>query len=291
MYVDPGCDTVGDDNAKERQYYSGAMRIARFTTDDQPRYGIVELPDDKGAHPNTISVLDSDPLLGLAAPTGERLDLAKVRLLAPVYPPTKAACIGKNYAAHIEELGGGKQPEEPIVFFKPNTSVIGPGDDIVRPPETQLLHYEGELTIVFGKKCRRVPAEKAADVIFGYTIANDVTCRDLQNKDGQWTRCKSFDTFCPLGPWIVTDITIDKAGNLNLRTTVNGEVRQDANTNLMLHGIAALVAHVTAFTTMYPGDILLTGTPAGIGEIVPGDSVTVSIEGIGELTNPVVQEQ
>jgi len=135
-----------------------------------------------------------------------------------------------------------------------------------------------------------VPAEKAAEVIFGYTIANDVTCRDLQNKDGQWTRCKGFDTFCPLGPWIVTDIPIDKAGNLNLRTTVNGEVRQDANTNLMLHGIAALVAHVTAFTTMYPGDILLTGTPAGIGEIVPGDSVSVSIESIGTLTNPVVQE-
>ena len=271
-------------------YYSGLMRIARFTTGDGPLYGVVQLPEDQGAHPNTIVALDGNPLLGPTAPTHQRLDLEDVRLLAPTYPPTKAACIGKNYAAHIEELGGGKQPEEPIVFFKPNTSVIGPGDEIVRPYETQLLHYEGELTIVFGKKCRRVPAEKAAEVIFGYTIANDVTCRDLQNKDGQWTRCKGFDTFCPLGPWIVTDIPIDKAGNLNLRTTVNGEVRQDANTNLMLHGIAALVAHVTAFTTMYPGDILLTGTPAGIGEIVPGDSVSVSIESIGTLTNPVVQE-
>jgi len=266
------------------------MRIARFTTGDTPHYGVVELPEDQGSHPNTIAVLDGNPLLTPAAPTGTILDLQGVRLLAPVYPPTKAACIGKNYAAHIEELGGGQQPEEPIVFFKPNTSVIGPGEAIVRPYETQLLHYEGELTLVIGKKCRRVPADKAAEVIFGYTIANDVTCRDLQNRDGQWTRCKSFDTFCPLGPWIVTDIPIDEAGNLNLRTTVNGEVRQDANTNLMLHGIAALVAHVTAFTTLYPGDILLTGTPAGIGEILPGDQVSVSIERIGTLTNPVVQE-
>jgi len=266
------------------------MRIARFTTGDTPHYGIVELAEDQSSHPNTIAVLDGDPLLGPAMPTGRLLDLQDVRLLAPVYPPTKAACIGKNYAAHIEELGGGKQPDEPIVFFKPNTSVIGTGEAIVRPYETQLLHYEGELTLVMGKKCRRVPPEKAAEVIFGYTIANDVTCRDLQNRDGQWTRCKSFDTFCPLGPWIVTDITIGEAGNLNLRTTVNGEVRQDANTNLMLHGIAALVAHVTAFTTLYPGDILLTGTPAGIGEILPGDQVSVSIDRIGTLTNPVVQE-
>jgi len=266
------------------------MRIARFTTDDGPRYGVVELPEDQGAHPSTIAVLDGNPLMGPTTPTGEHLDLEDQHLLAPVYPPTKAACIGKNYAAHIEELGGGKQPEEPIVFFKPNTSVIGPGEAIVRPYETQLLHYEGELTLVIGKKCRRVPPERAAEVIFGYTIANDVTCRDLQNRDGQWTRSKSFDTFCPLGPWIVTDIPIERAGNLHLRTTVNGEVRQDATTNLMLHGIAELVAHVTAFTTMYPGDILLTGTPAGIGEILPGDMVSVSIENIGTLTNPVVQE-
>ena len=267
------------------------MRIARFSTDDGPRYGAVELPEDHGAHPNTIAVLSADPLAGPAEPTGERVPLQGQRLMAPVCPPTKVACIGKNYAAHIEELGGGELPPEPIVFFKPNTSVIGPGDEIIRPPETELLHYEGELAVVFGKKCRRVPAEKASEVIFGYTVADDVTCRDLQNRDGQWTRSKSFDTFCPLGPWIVTDIPIERAGNLDLRTTVNGEVRQDANTNLLLHGIAALVAHVTAFTTVYPGDVLLTGTPAGIGEILPGDVVTVEIEGIGALANPVVDER
>ena len=256
--------------------------------DATPQYGVVELASDNGIYPDTIEILEGDPLSGSAQPTGERIALEQVRLLAPVVPG-KLACIGKNYAAHIAEMGGGAPPE-PIVFLKPTTSVIGPGDTILRPPETQLLHYEGELVVVFGKRCRRVRAENASEVIFGYTIANDVTCRDLQNRDGQWTRAKGFDTFCPLGPWIRTDLGLSEAGHLNIRTTVNGEVHQDANTSLMLTGIARLIEHVTAFTTMLPGDVILTGTPAGVGEIVPGDQVSVEIEGIGILTNPVAQE-
>ena len=265
------------------------MRIARFAADGDPTYGVVELASDQGAHPDTIAVVSGDPLASPVQYTGERVNLADVRLLAPVIPRSKVACIGKNYADHAAEMGG-PAPAEPIVFLKPNTSVIGPGEQIVRPVETELLHYEGELAVVIGRICRRVPVDRAAEVVFGYTIANDVTCRDLQNKDGQWTRSKGFDTFCPLGPWIVTHLSLDEAGRLDLRTSVNGQVRQDANTSLMLHGVAELVAYVSAAMTLLPGDVLLTGTPAGIGEIVPGDSVSVEIEGIGTLTNPVVDE-
>ncbi|MCB0912260.1 MAG: fumarylacetoacetate hydrolase family protein, partial [Propionibacteriaceae bacterium] len=157
-------------------------------------------------------------------------------------------------------------------------------------PETDNLHYEGELAVVIGRICRRVPAERAADVIFGYTIANDVTCRDLQNADGQWTRAKGYDSFCPLGPWIATHIDLAEAGGLDLVTTVNGEPVQTANTSLMVHSIADLVAHVTSFTTLLPGDVILTGTPAGVGRMLPGDEVGVTISGIGTLTNPVVAE-
>ena len=265
------------------------MRIARFVTDSDPRYGVVELAEDQGSHPETIAVLSGDPLAGAVHLTGERVMLADVRLVAPVIPRSKVAAIGKNYAAHAAELGG-PAPENPIVFLKPNTSVIGPGEPIIRPPETHQLHYEGELAVVIGRICRRVPVERAAEVIFGYTVCDDVTCRDLQALDGQWTRSKGFDSFCPLGPWIVTHLSVDEADHLDLTTTVNGVVRQSSNTSMMLHNVAQLVAYVTAFTTMLPGDVLITGTPAGIGEIVPGDSVSVSIEGIGTLTNPVVDE-
>ncbi|MCL2735724.1 MAG: fumarylacetoacetate hydrolase family protein [Propionibacteriaceae bacterium] len=266
------------------------MRIARFTHHGAPTYGVVELASDGGSHPDTVAIVASDPLAGAPTYTGERVDLADVQLLAPVIPPTKVACIGKNYADHISEQGGTSLPPEPIVFFKPTTSVIGTTEAIVRPHETDLLHYEGELVVVFNQTCRRVPEERAEDVIFGYTIANDVTCRDLQAKDGQWSRAKGFDTFCPLGPWIETDLTLHEAGNLHLRTRVNGEVRQDADTSLMLHPIARLIAHVSAFTTLKRGDILLTGTPAGVGEILPGDTVSIEIDRIGTLTNPVIPE-
>jgi len=206
-----------------------------------------------------------------------------------VIPRSKVVGIGRNYVEHAAEQQA-EVPSEPLVFFKPNTSVIGPGEPIVYPPETANLHYEGELAVVIGRICRRVPVEMAAEVIFGYTVANDVTARDLQSADGQWARAKGFDSFCPLGPWIATHIDLAEAGKLDIVTTVNGEVRQSGNTEDMVHSIATLIAHVSAFTTLLPGDVILTGTPAGIGPMNVGDKVSVTISGIGTLTNPILAE-
>jgi 2-keto-4-pentenoate hydratase/2-oxohepta-3-ene-1,7-dioic acid hydratase in catechol pathway len=193
--------------------------------------------------------------------------------------------IGKNYAEHARETGS-EPPAEPLIFLKPSTSVIGPGDPIVRPARlSQRVDFEGELAIVFGRLCRDVPAGRVPEVIFGYTCANDVTARDLQASDGQWARAKGFDTFCPLGPWIETGLD---PGDVQLTTTVNGEVKQQASTSLLMHDIVTLVRYVTAVMTMLPGDVLLTGTPAGIGPLVAGDRVSVHVDGIGTLTNPVV---
>jgi 2-keto-4-pentenoate hydratase/2-oxohepta-3-ene-1,7-dioic acid hydratase in catechol pathway len=199
--------------------------------------------------------------------------------------PSKIVAIGRNYAEHARELGN-EPPAEPLIFLKPSTSVIGPGDAIIRPEElSERVDFEGELAIVFGRLCRDVPAARVPEVIFGYTCANDVTARDLQAKDGQWTRAKGFDTFCPLGPWIET--ALDPA-DVHLTTAVNGEIKQDSRTSLLIHDIATLVSYVTSVMTMIPGDVLLTGTPAGIGPLVAGDSVAVTIEGIGTLANRVV---
>ena len=265
------------------------MRVARFVAQGDPTYGVVELAEDQGPNPDTIAVVSGDPLAGPVHYTGERLPLADVRLVAPVIPRSKIVGVGRNYAEHARELGN-EVPDAPLVFLKPNTSVIGPGEPIVRPPETDDLHYEGELAIVIGRICRRVPPERAADVVFGYTIANDVTCRDLQAQDGQWSRAKGFDSFCPLGPWIATHISIEEAGRLDLVTTLNDEPVQAASTAQLVHGIADLVAYVTSFTTLLPGDVILTGTPAGVGPMVAGDRVSVTISGIGTLANPVVAE-
>lgn len=265
------------------------MRIARFVAHGDPTYGVVELAEDQGENPETIAVVSGDPLAGAVHYTGERLALADVRLVAPVIPRSKVLGIGRNYADHAAERGA-EIPTTPLVFLKPNTSVIGPGEPIVRPPETENLHYEGELAVVIGRICRRVPVERAADVIFGYTVANDVTARDLQSSDGQWSRAKGFDSFCPLGPWISTHLELSEAADLDVVTTVNGDVRQSGNTSDMVFSIPELIAHVSSFTTLLPGDVILTGTPAGIGEIVPGDSVSVTVSGIGTLTNPVVSE-
>ncbi len=174
-------------------------------------------------------------------------------------------------------------PEAPLIFLKPSTSVIGPGAAIVLPQESQNIHFEGELAVVIGRPAKDVPRERALDVILGYTCANDVTARDLQNSDGQWTRAKGYDTFCPLGPWIETDLD---ASDLRLTTTVNGEVKQDGRTSQLIHAIPTLIAYITQVMTLLPGDVILTGTPAGVGPIVHGDTVTVDIEGIGALTNP-----
>ncbi|GGO04779.1 hypothetical protein GCM10010116_09510 [Microbispora rosea subsp. aerata] len=244
---------------------------------DQVAFGVVE----EGGQ--VIARISGHPFGGVEF-TGERFPLAEVRLVAPMLP-SKIIAIGKNYADHAREMGG-EPPAEPVVFLKPSTSVIGPSEAIAYPAKlSERVDYEGELAVVIGRLCRDVPAERAGEVIFGYTCANDVTARDLQAKDGQWSRAKGFDTFCPLGPWIETQL--DPA-DLAITTTLNGEVRQSARTSLLLHDIPALIAYVSAVMTLLPGDVILTGTPAGVGPMSVGDEVGVTIEGIGTLTNRVI---
>jgi 2-keto-4-pentenoate hydratase/2-oxohepta-3-ene-1,7-dioic acid hydratase in catechol pathway len=215
--------------------------------------------------------------------SGRRWPLADVRLLAPVLP-TKVVCIGKNYADHAREMGG-EPPADPVMFIKPSTSVIGPNAAIRLPPDSSRVDFEGELAIVIGQPCKDVPAEKAASVIFGYTIGNDVTARDQQKADGQWTRGKGHDTFCPLGPWVETTLQPD---DLAIRTELDGVVLQDSRTSLLLHDVPELIEWITRVMTLLPGDVILTGTPAGVGPMTAGQSVSVTVEGLGTLTNPVV---
>jgi 2-keto-4-pentenoate hydratase/2-oxohepta-3-ene-1,7-dioic acid hydratase in catechol pathway len=203
-------------------------------------------------------------------------------LLAPILP-TKVVCVGKNYADHVKEMGG-EAPADPVIFLKPSTSVIGPTAAIKLPPESSRVDYEGELAAVVGRPCRDVPAARAKDVLLGYTIANDVTARDQQQADGQWTRAKGHDTFCPLGPWIDTTITPE---DLTLRTELDGEVKQSSRTSLLLHDVPTLVEWISRVMTLLPGDVILTGTPAGVGPMTPGQTVSVTVGGIGTLTNPV----
>jgi 2-keto-4-pentenoate hydratase/2-oxohepta-3-ene-1,7-dioic acid hydratase in catechol pathway len=256
------------------------VRIARFTTDEDPKFGVVGGPDGD----EIVAEVAGDPLYAGVELTGEQYSLADVRLLAPVIPRSKVACVGRNYAAHAAEFGNDV-PAEPLIFMKPNTSVIGPFDPVVYPLQSSNVHFEGELAVVIGRICRDVPRERVGDVIFGYTIANDVTARDLQARDGQWTRAKGFDSFCPLGPWIETDFD---PSDVELRTELNGEVKQHSRTSLMLFDIAAVISYITSFMTLLPGDVVLTGTPDGVGPMQPGDDVAVSIEGIGTLKNTVV---
>ncbi|HEV2240892.1 MAG TPA: fumarylacetoacetate hydrolase family protein [Streptosporangiaceae bacterium] len=272
------------------------MRIARFAHGDEVGYGIVEDVQPDGAA-GAGAVPDSDGLViaelmghpfGIGAEsvrvTGSRFRLGDVRLLAPVLP-SKVIAIGKNYAEHVREMGG-ELPPEPVIFLKPSTAVIGPRDPIAYPVRlSERVDFEGELAVVIGRLCREVPAARVPDVIFGYTCANDITARDLQARDGQWARAKGFDTFCPLGPWIETDL--DPA-DLELTTIVNGEIRQNARTSMLLHDVTALVTYVSAVMTLLPGDVLLTGTPAGVGPLKDGDEVSVTIEGIGTLSNGVI---
>jgi 2-keto-4-pentenoate hydratase/2-oxohepta-3-ene-1,7-dioic acid hydratase in catechol pathway len=262
------------------------MRIARFSAGGDPQYGVVELAEDGGGHPDTISVLTGDPIAGPVHLTGERRELDSVRLLAPVIPRSKVVGVGRNYAEHAAELGNDV-PTKPLLFLKPNTSVIGPGDAIVYPRATQDLHYEGELAVVIGRICREVPPERVADVIFGYTVANDVTARDLQKLDDQWARAKGYDTFCPLGPWITTHQSLAEISDVQLTTTLDGAVRQSGSTRQMIFDITELVVYISSFTTLLPGDVILTGTPAGVGPMLPGQEISVTVDGVGTLTNAV----
>ncbi len=268
------------------------MRIVRFTTGDEPSYGVLTGELDEFGQPEEDAVvvgLAGDPLyVGITLlDTEHRLE--DVRLLAPVLPRSKVVGIGRNYAAHAAELGHDL-PEEPLMFLKPNTSVVGPGDPVYYPRQTNDLHYEGELAVVIGRICRDIPAEQATDVIHGYTIANDVTARDLQRSDGQWARAKGMDSFCPLGPWIETDLDpVRFTEGLTVQTHLNGDLMQDGTTADMIFDVPALVAHVSAAMTLLPGDVILTGTPEGVGPMEVGDEVEVSIEGLGTLTNKVVR--
>jgi 2-keto-4-pentenoate hydratase/2-oxohepta-3-ene-1,7-dioic acid hydratase in catechol pathway len=258
------------------------MRVVRFSPlpdaglGTDPLYGILE-------EDNSISVITGDPIYMGIQKTAAKLEFSKVRILAPVIPRSKIVAIGKNYADHAAEMGG-VVPEEPIIFIKPNTTVVGPGDTIVWPAMAPSIDYEAELAIVIGRICKDVPKEKVNDVIFGYTMANDVTCRELQKKDGQWTRAKGFDTFCPLGPWIETDFI---PGNQRITTTLNGEIKQDAKLSDMIFKVPDIIHFVSSVMTLLPGDVIITGTPAGIGPMPEKSTVAVSIEGLGQLTNKV----
>ncbi|WP_103350334.1 fumarylacetoacetate hydrolase family protein [Amycolatopsis sp. CA-128772] len=213
--------------------------------------------------------------------TGKRWPLADVRLLAPILP-SKVIAVGRNYAKHAAEFGN-EVPSAPMLFLKPSTTVIGP-HAAIRRPDVGRVDFEGELAIVIGQPVKNVPAARAASVILGYTIANDVSARDLQKADGQWGRAKGFDTFCPIGPWIETSLD---ASDLALRTEVDGELKQDGRTSDLVHKIPELVEFVSGIMTLLPGDIILTGTPEGVGPIEGGQSVSITIDGIGTLTNPV----
>lgn len=251
------------------------MKIARFSHNDAIRYGIVDEQE--------LVVLAGDPMFSGYETTGERVPLSDAALLAPVIPRSKVVCVGKNYHDHAAEMGG-VAPEEPLLFLKPNTAVIGPGDTIVRPTLSDRTEHEGELAVVIGRIAKNVKAENALDYVFGYTVGNDVTARDLQKRDGQWTRGKGFDTFCPLGPVIETDF--DQA-DATIETRVNGEVRQHAPLSDMIHSVPAIIEYASAVFTLLPGDVLLTGTPAGVGPFVAGDTVEVEITGLGILRNSV----
>jgi 2-keto-4-pentenoate hydratase/2-oxohepta-3-ene-1,7-dioic acid hydratase in catechol pathway len=259
------------------------MRIVRFSPGPNsglgtdPLFGLLE---EDGIN---ISVIAGDPIYAGVSKTGAVTQLSDVRLLAPVIPRSKVVCIGKNYADHAAEMDS-EVPAEPIIFLKPNTSVIGPNDTIVWPAMSDRVDHEVELAIVIGRICKDVPRERVNDVIFGYTIANDVTARDLQKKDGQWSRAKGFDTFCPIGPWIDTDFI---PGTQRITATVNNEPKQDAHLNQMIFGAPEIIQFVSQVMTLLPGDVILTGTPAGIGPMQPQGTVTVAIEGLGELMNRV----
>jgi 2-keto-4-pentenoate hydratase/2-oxohepta-3-ene-1,7-dioic acid hydratase in catechol pathway len=265
------------------------MRIARYTVDDQIRYGTVELTVDGGQYPETVADLNGDPLTGPVNLTGARHDLAAVRLLAPVIPRSKVIGLARNYAPD--------QPPEPPpldaapqIFLKPNTSIIGPEEPIVIPTLSQDTGLEGELAIVIGRICRHLPPERVPEVIFGYTIVNDVTARDFLLPNIPWGIAKGFDAFTPLGPWIATHLTLEEASNLSITTTVDDTVVQHGTTKRLIWPLARQIEYLSSVMTLLPGDVILTGTPAGACRIEAGQRIDVEIEEIGRLSNPVLAE-
>ncbi|MCZ0913899.1 fumarylacetoacetate hydrolase family protein [Gordonia amicalis] len=256
------------------------MRLGRIASPDGVAFVSVE-----GEGDDAVAKEIAEHPFGTPTFTGRSWKMADVRVLAPILA-SKVICIGRNYAAHAAEMGG-EAPADPVIFIKPNTSIIGPEVPIVRPPSSERVDYEGELAVVIGRPCKDVKAAQAKDVILGYTIANDVTARDQQKIDGQWTRGKSYDTFCPLGPWIETSFD---PSDVELVTELDGEVKQRTRTSLMLHDIGEIVEWITRIMTLLPGDVILTGTPEGVGPMVAGQRVSVTVNGIGTLSNPVVDK-
>ena len=250
------------------------MKVARFSNGAEPRFGIVDGPE--------LVVLNGHPLVAGYQTTGERIPLKEVKLLAPTIP-SKIICIGKNFADHAAEIGE-EVTAEPLIFFKPSSAIVGHGDAIVIPPQSKQVELEAELCLVIGKLAKNVSEEKALEYLWGVTIANDVTARDLQFGDGQWARSKAFDTFCPLGPWVETEFVPD--GQV-IESRVNGEVRQNVSITEMVHKIPFIISYVSKNMSLLPGDIILTGSPAGISVIKEGDMIECEIEGIGILSNPV----
>jgi 2-keto-4-pentenoate hydratase/2-oxohepta-3-ene-1,7-dioic acid hydratase in catechol pathway len=250
------------------------VKVARFSNGADPRFGIVDGPE--------LVVLKGHPLVAGYQTTGERIPLKEVKLLAPTIP-SKIVCIGKNFADHAAEIGE-EVTAEPLIFFKPSSSIIGHGDAIVIPPQSKQVELEAELCLVIGKLAKNVSEEKALEYLWGVTIANDVTARDLQFGDGQWARSKGFDSFCPLGPWVETEFSPD--GQV-IESRINGEVRQNVAITEMVHNIPSIISYVSKNMSLLPGDIILTGSPAGISVINSGDLIECEIEGIGILSNPV----
>jgi len=251
------------------------MKIVRMKAGDDIAYGVA---DTEG-----VVVYKGSPFVAWE-PTEIVVPWPSVSLLSPVIP-TKVLCVGKNYEDHVDEMGG-EIPEEPLIFMKPATAVIGQNAAVIHPRTSKEVHHEAELAVVISRPARNISAEDASLYIFGYTAANDVTARDLQKKDAQWTRAKGFDTFCPLGPAIETEL--DPLERLAVICRVNGEVRQAGFTSDMIFGVAEILEYITAFTTLLPGDVVLTGTPAGASKVEPGDVMEVEIDGIGTLTNRLV---
>ncbi len=253
------------------------MHIVRVATEGSPVWGVVK---DRQVHrlpDGPFGVIEAVEALG---------SLDDLPLLAPA-TPSKIVCVGRNYAAHAAEHGADV-PTEPLLFLKPPSSVIAPGAEIALPELSSQVEHECELALVIGCRARAVSEEDAWEHVLGITCGNDVTARDLQRADSQWTRGKGFDTFCPLGPWIVSGIGEEEIAKLEVSCTVNGELRQRANTEQMVFSPAFLIAYITQVMTLEPGDVIMTGTPSGVGPLEAGDQVTVEVEGVGKLTNPVV---
>lgn len=257
------------------------MRIARFTTGEDPMYGIVQEKDGR----DMVYGITGDPLYTEIRPTGTVLPLEDVRLLAPVIPRSKVVCVGRNYAEHAAELGN-EVPEQALFFLKPNTAVIGPGDPITLPAWSREVSLEAELAVVMKTMAKDLSPDEVPSAILGYTCANDLTARDAQRDESQWFRAKAFDGSCPLGPWIETDL--DPA-DAHILSFVDDEEAQNGSTADMVRSVRELIAEISSVVTLLPGDVILTGTPAGVRTVEAGSTVIVSIDGIGELANPVVR--